>query len=101
MSDVSITFAGAGLVPALRVRDEDDLFHRIELEDGKGTFDATVGDKYKLFWLVVGQPFTDYSITLKAPEGHELEMTRNPIKSTVPSGQAGFGREPFGLKEKA
>ena len=97
MPDVSIKFAGPGLVPALRVRDEDEVFHRVVLTGGTGTFDATIGESYKLFWLVVGQQNTDYSITLAPPAGHNLAMARNPIKSTVPGGQAGFGREPFVL----
>jgi hypothetical protein len=74
------------------------VFHRIELVGGKGRFDATVGDRYKLFWLVLGIPSTKYSIKLEAPKGHELEMKRNPIESKVPDGQAGFGREPFVLR---
>ena len=100
MPAVSITFAGPNLVPALRIRDKDQKFHRIELTDGKGTFDATVGETYKIFWLVVGQPLISYSIKLEAPEDHKLEMERNPIKSKVPGGQAGFGREPFVLEVK-
>lgn len=101
MPKIAITFTGAGLLPALRVRDQVDVFHRIELEGGKGHFDATVGDPYKLFWLVVGLPSTKYSIKLEAPSGHKLDMKRNPIESRVPSGQAGFGREPFVLRVKS
>jgi hypothetical protein len=100
MPKVAIDFVGAGLVPALRVRDEADKFYRVELVNGKGQFDATVDQRYRFFWLVVGWPSTQYSITLAAPTGHILDIKRNPIKAKVPSGQAGFGREPFVVKVK-
>ena len=98
---VTFEYAGAGTVPALRVRDPHDEFHRIRLQGGKGEFDAEVNVDYRLFWFVVGDPGTRYSIKLSTVAGHKVVANRNPIKPPggVPSGGAGFGRERFKIEQ--
>ena len=94
-------YEGAGAVPALRVQDSQGEFHRIRLQSGTGSFEAELNDAYKLFWFVVGEPGTQYTIKISTAAGHKVVANRNPIKPVggVPSGGAGFGRERFKIEE--
>ena len=98
---IDIKFQGKGTRPSLTIRDSSGKNSEVDLVSGSASFEAEVDEKHYLFWLVIGSADDDYEISLAiSDDSFEVNANRNPIKKSVPNGNAGYGRERFVVCKK-